>query len=101
MQPVKIAIEALEKAGISYDLFDSVQVEPTDTSFKKCIEFARKLNPDAFLGMKQLTINNIKSLENTTKNMFFIVIADIVIFNKMKHRFPLLLGVAYIFRFKK
>ena len=50
LPPVIKAVQALEKCGLQYDIFDNVRVEPTDSSFKECIEFARKLNPDAFLG---------------------------------------------------
>jgi len=50
LSPVLKAVEALERAGVQYELFDNVRVEPTDSSFKECIEFARRLNPDAFLG---------------------------------------------------
>ena len=60
-----IAIEALEKAGLSYEIFDNVSVEPTDTSFKECIAFARNYNADAFLGMNIFRIQGI--LQNCLK----------------------------------
>ena len=44
------AVQAIEKCGLEYEVFDNVRVEPTDSSFIECIEFARKANPDAFLG---------------------------------------------------
>lgn len=50
LPPVVNAVQALEKCGLHFDVFDNVRVEPTDSSFKECIEFARNLNPDAFLG---------------------------------------------------
>ncbi|XP_063683493.1 hydroxyacid-oxoacid transhydrogenase, mitochondrial-like [Bolinopsis microptera] len=51
LPPVIKAVEALERAGVQFELFDNVRVEPTDSSFKECIEFARRLNPDAFLAV--------------------------------------------------
>ena len=44
-------MESLERAGIQYDLYDRTRVEPTDTSFEDCIQFARSTKPDAFLGI--------------------------------------------------
>ena len=51
LPPVQKAIQALEMAGIKFELFDNVKVEPTDASFKECITFARNYQADAFLGM--------------------------------------------------
>lgn len=50
LPPVIKAVQAIEKCGLQYEVFDNVRVEPTDSSFIECIEFARKANPDAFLG---------------------------------------------------
>ena len=51
LPPVQTAIEALEAEKIHYALFDRVQVEPTDTSFREAIDFARRGNFDGFLAI--------------------------------------------------
>ena len=45
--PVQRVIESMEESGIEYELFDKVQVEPKDNSFKEAILFAQQ---DAFDG---------------------------------------------------
>ena len=51
LPPVQKALHALEKAGVPFEVYDRVRIEPTDTSFKECIDFVRKLQPDAILGL--------------------------------------------------
>jgi len=51
LPPVQKAVESLELAGIKYDLYDRTRVEPTDSSFEDCIQFARQTQPDAFLAV--------------------------------------------------
>jgi len=51
LPPVQTAIEALEAEKIHYALFDRVQVEPTDTSFREAIDFARRGDFDGFLAI--------------------------------------------------
>ncbi|ORX45913.1 Dehydroquinate synthase-like protein [Hesseltinella vesiculosa] len=51
LHPVKAVIESLERNKVNYVLYDTVRVEPTDTSFKSAIDFARKHNPDAFVAV--------------------------------------------------
>ena len=41
LAPVKTVLESLSKQNISYSVFDSVQVEPTDTSLKAAIAHAK------------------------------------------------------------
>lgn len=41
LPPVDTALESLSDQGIAYSLFDGVRVEPTDTSLKEAIEFAK------------------------------------------------------------
>lgn len=36
---------------MNYVVYDTCRVEPTDTSFKSAIEFARQHNPDAFVAV--------------------------------------------------
>ncbi len=38
-------------AGIELDLYTNIHVEPTDTSMKEAIEFARKARPEAFISL--------------------------------------------------
>jgi hydroxyacid-oxoacid transhydrogenase len=42
LSPVKKVQNSLKKAGISYDIFDSVAVEPTDISLMQAIEFSKR-----------------------------------------------------------
>ncbi|KAI7861274.1 iron-containing alcohol dehydrogenase-domain containing protein, partial [Spinellus fusiger] len=51
LQPMKAVIESLETHKVNYVLYDTCRVEPTDTSFKQAIDFARKHNPDAFVAV--------------------------------------------------
>ncbi|XP_070533254.1 hydroxyacid-oxoacid transhydrogenase, mitochondrial-like [Ptychodera flava] len=51
LPPVKAAIESLERHHVTYSLFDDVRVEPTDSSFKSAIDFAKRGNFDAFLAV--------------------------------------------------
>ena len=47
MHPVKTVLESLSRENISYSLFDRVRIEPTDSSLKEAIAFAKS---DAFDG---------------------------------------------------
>lgn len=47
----KTAVKSMEKAGVVYDTYDRVVVEPTDKSFNDIISFARKGNYDAFVAV--------------------------------------------------
>jgi hydroxyacid-oxoacid transhydrogenase len=49
--PLKAVVESLDKHKVDYVVYDTVRVEPTDSSFKQAIEFARKHNPDAFVAV--------------------------------------------------
>lgn len=51
LPPVKEAIQSLEGNGIKYELYDKVRIEPTDTSFKDAINFAKKGQFDSFLAI--------------------------------------------------
>jgi hydroxyacid-oxoacid transhydrogenase len=48
MQTVR---ESLEAAGIDFEVFDRVRVEPTDESFLEAIAFARSRNVDGFVAL--------------------------------------------------
>jgi alcohol dehydrogenase class IV len=50
-KPVSIALEALHSAGIDAMLFDRVQVEPTDASFKEAIKFATDGQFDGYVAV--------------------------------------------------
>ncbi len=50
-EAVMTAFDALETANVDAVLFDSVHVEPTDTSFKEAIGFAQHGNFDAYLAV--------------------------------------------------
>lgn len=51
LHPLKAVVESLEKHKVNYVLYDTCRVEPTDTSLKAAIEFARQHNPDAFVAV--------------------------------------------------
>ncbi|WAR18075.1 HOT-like protein [Mya arenaria] len=51
MKPVQTVLQALDEQKIGYQLYDDVRVEPTDESFKECIDFAKEGNFDLFLAV--------------------------------------------------
>ncbi|CEP08392.1 hypothetical protein [Parasitella parasitica] len=51
LHPLKAVVESLDKHKINYVVYDTCRVEPTDSSFKSAIEFARQHNPDAFVAV--------------------------------------------------
>ena len=51
LPPVATVLTALEEAGVSHVLFDRVQIEPTDASFKEAIAFAVGEQVDAFVAV--------------------------------------------------
>ncbi|ELT90559.1 hypothetical protein CAPTEDRAFT_161201 [Capitella teleta] len=48
---MKTSVDALTNAGVSFDVFDQVRVEPTDSSFEKAIAFAKSQDFDAYLAV--------------------------------------------------
>ncbi|KAF2200292.1 Dehydroquinate synthase-like protein [Delitschia confertaspora ATCC 74209] len=51
LNAMKQAVQALEREGVQYSVFDGVRVEPKDSSIKQAIEFAKPYAPDAFLAV--------------------------------------------------
>ena len=51
LQPVAVVLESLRAEGVDAVLFDEVEVEPTDESFKAAIEFATEGNFDGFISV--------------------------------------------------
>src|SRR6202167_941764 len=51
MAPVETVLESLERAGVSFTLYDRVRVEPTDESFLDAIAFAKQEPYDAFVAV--------------------------------------------------
>ncbi|KAL0851385.1 hypothetical protein ABMA28_007201 [Loxostege sticticalis] len=51
LKPVKSVLDSLTKNGVNYKVYDKVQVEPTDTSFKDAVDFAKKGNFDSFVAV--------------------------------------------------
>jgi hydroxyacid-oxoacid transhydrogenase len=49
--PVQTALESLERAGVSFALYDRVRVEPSDESFHDAIAFAKREPFDAYLAV--------------------------------------------------
>ncbi|MBK8506040.1 MAG: iron-containing alcohol dehydrogenase [Saprospiraceae bacterium] len=51
LPPVQTALDALKKAGIDYDVFSEVRVEPTDISFKAAIDVATQGKYEAYVAV--------------------------------------------------
>ena len=51
MQPVETVLESLSRENVSYSLFDRVRIEPTDSSLKEAIEFAKSDSFDGFVAV--------------------------------------------------
>ena len=51
LPPVATVLTALDEAGVPHVLFDRVQIEPTDASFKEAIAFAVGEQVDAFVAV--------------------------------------------------
>uniref|UniRef100_A0A672I6F0 Hydroxyacid-oxoacid transhydrogenase, mitochondrial n=1 Tax=Salarias fasciatus TaxID=181472 RepID=A0A672I6F0_SALFA len=51
LPPMKAVLESLAKSGVNYKVYDTVRVEPTDSSFKDAIAFAKKGSFDMFVAV--------------------------------------------------
>jgi hydroxyacid-oxoacid transhydrogenase len=51
LEAMKQTVEALEREGVQYEVFDKVRVEPKDSSIKEANEFSKSYRPDAFLAV--------------------------------------------------
>ncbi|KAK2809354.1 hypothetical protein FQN50_003813 [Emmonsiellopsis sp. PD_5] len=51
LDAMKHAVEALNKEGVEFTVYDKVRVEPKDYSIKDAIAFAKPYNADAFLAV--------------------------------------------------
>ncbi|XP_064480317.1 hydroxyacid-oxoacid transhydrogenase, mitochondrial-like [Ornithodoros turicata] len=51
LPPVKETLNSLHKHNVQYSMFSGISIEPTDESFRKAIDFARKDKFDAFLAV--------------------------------------------------
>lgn len=51
LPPMKATLDSFAKNGINYKVYDQVRVEPTDTSFKAAIEFAKANDFDCFVAV--------------------------------------------------
>ena len=51
MPPVETVLESLFRENVSYSLFDRVRIEPTDSSLKEAIEFAKSDSFDGFVAV--------------------------------------------------
>lgn len=51
MSPVETVLDSLADQNVEYTLFDRVRVEPTDTSLKEAIEFAKAEKFDGFVAV--------------------------------------------------
>ncbi|KAF2680795.1 NAD-dependent methanol dehydrogenase [Lentithecium fluviatile CBS 122367] len=51
LEAMKQTVEALEREGVQYEVYDKVRVEPKDSSIKEANEFSKSYRPDAFLAV--------------------------------------------------
>ncbi|KAM4556212.1 hydroxyacid-oxoacid transhydrogenase, mitochondrial isoform 1-T2 [Fundulus diaphanus] len=51
LPPMTAVLESLGKNGVAFRVFDNVRVEPTDSSFKEAISFAKKDSFDVFVAV--------------------------------------------------
>uniref|UniRef100_A0A8C5H5Y0 Hydroxyacid-oxoacid transhydrogenase, mitochondrial n=1 Tax=Gouania willdenowi TaxID=441366 RepID=A0A8C5H5Y0_GOUWI len=51
LPPMKAVLESLAKNGVKYKVYDNVRVEPTDSSFKDAISFAKSGSFDVFVAV--------------------------------------------------
>ncbi|XP_075970313.1 type III alcohol dehydrogenase [Anticarsia gemmatalis] len=51
LQPLKTTLDSLTKTGVNYKVYDKVRVEPTDTSFKEAIAFAKANDFDSYVAV--------------------------------------------------
>ncbi|PGH01005.1 hypothetical protein AJ80_09081 [Polytolypa hystricis UAMH7299] len=51
LDAMRNVIEALEREGVEYTIYDGVRVKPKDSSIKHAIAFAKPYNADAFLAV--------------------------------------------------
>ncbi|XP_072945724.1 probable hydroxyacid-oxoacid transhydrogenase, mitochondrial [Epargyreus clarus] len=51
LSPMKAVLDSLTKNGINYKVYDRVRVEPTDSSFKDAIKFAKEGSFDSFVAV--------------------------------------------------
>lgn len=51
LPPFTAALDALTKAGVDFDIYDEVHVEPTDVSFKHAINFAKQKDYDFYIAV--------------------------------------------------
>lgn len=51
LSPVKAVLDSLTRNGVNYKVYDKVRVEPTDTSFKDAVQFAKEGKFDSFVAV--------------------------------------------------
>ena len=51
LPPFDIAMKSLHAAGIEVEIFDEVMIEPTDSSFRSAIQFARERQPEGYISI--------------------------------------------------
>ncbi|CUS08039.1 unnamed protein product [Tuber aestivum] len=68
LAPMKTTISALESAGVKYDIFSDVMVEPKDYSVKKAIEFGKNAKGDAYLAVGGGSVMDTAKMVNLYTN---------------------------------
>ncbi|KAK4307921.1 hypothetical protein Pmani_020368 [Petrolisthes manimaculis] len=51
LKPMATVVDSLTRNNVNFSVFDNVRIEPTDTSFKEAVDFARSGGFDAYLAV--------------------------------------------------
>lgn len=51
LEPVRIALDSLTRAGVHFEVYDKVVIEPTNVSMEHAIEFSRRNSFDSYLAV--------------------------------------------------
>lgn len=68
LPPMCTAVSALESAGVKYEVFSDVMVEPKDHSVKKAIQFGKQTKGDAYLAVGGGSVMDTAKMVNLYNN---------------------------------
>lgn len=68
LAPMCTAVSALESAGVKYEVFSDVMVEPKDHSVKKAIQFGKQAKGDAYLAVGGGSVMDTAKMVNLYNN---------------------------------
>ncbi|KAG8906487.1 hypothetical protein FRB99_006802 [Tulasnella sp. 403] len=79
LPPMKMARESLDASGVSYEVFDSVAVEPTDASWQEAIAWSRKHDFSHFLAVGGGSVMDTAKAANLYE-IRFLALINVLIF---------------------